>query len=109
MTVGFVFKADGELFLTKYLGEGEFSDGFPISNNEPYKDLGNDQLALVEAKEVQRGNGDIAFIIKDYHFITIGNESIDDIRGCDILLDPEARESLSKLVEDQAEELGIDI
>ncbi len=42
MSIGLVFKADEKLYLTKYLGNGEFSDGFLITNNEPYENLGMD-------------------------------------------------------------------
>lgn len=109
MAIGFVFKVDEKLFLTKYLGDGEFSDGFPITNNEPYKDLGIDQLAIVKVKEVHRDNGDIAFILKDYYFITVSNENIEDVRGCDILLDSEVVVELANFLEEEAEKLGIDI
>lgn len=109
MSIGFVFKADGELFLTKYLGDGEFSDGFPISNSGPYEELRDDQLAITEVKEVHRGNGDIAFILKDFYFMTVGHEENEDVRGCDILLDLDARVDLAQMLEEEAKELGIEI
>ena len=109
MAIGFVFKVDGELFLTKYLGNGEFTDGLPVTNPEPYKELGENQLAISEMREVQRGNGDLAFIIKDHYFVTVSNDEKDGVRGCDILLDLEARDTLSEALEKIADELGVDI
>lgn len=109
MAIGLVFKAYEKLFLTKYLGDGEFSDGFPITNNEPYENLGIDQLSVVEVKEVHRDNGDIAFILKDYYFMTVGHESDEDVRGCDVLIDLDVRKALGDMLEEEAEKLGIDI
>ena len=47
MDVGFVFRANDRIYITEYI-DNNFSDGFPIDNPEPYKDLGEDQLAFVE-------------------------------------------------------------
>jgi len=109
MSIGLVFKKEDKLFLTKYLGDGEFSDGYLISNEKPYEKLKEDQLSFTQVKEAHRENGNIAFILKDLYFITVFNKEKNDVKGYDILLDTETRGKLAEILEKEAEERKIEI
>jgi hypothetical protein len=100
MEVGFVFKANDRLFISEYLGNNNFSDGYPISNNEPYEELGENQLAFVEIVKYPTEDGDIVFELKDHGFYTIDNDFREGVKGYEILLEVECRSKLCEIVEE---------
>ena len=105
MKVGFVFKANNKLYVTEYLGDGQFIDGYPIDNPEPYEKLGEDQLAFVEIDKYDTKDGDVAYILKDHGFYTLGNEFKKDVKGYEILLDMDCRDKLCEFVEELKNEI----
>jgi len=100
MEIGFVFKANDRLYISEYLGNNNFSDGYPIDNDEPYKELKENQLAFVEIIKQDIGNGDIAFDLKDHGFYTIDNDFRENVKGYEVLLEMECRSKLCEIIEE---------
>ncbi len=99
MDIGFVFKADDKLYVTEYT-DGQFTDGHPIDNWEPYRELGENQLAFVEVKKYDMKNGDVAYTLKDYGFYTLDNNYRDNVKGYEVLLELDCRDELCKFIEE---------
>jgi len=100
MKVGFVFKANGKLHISEYLGNNNFSDGFPIDNHEPYKELKEDQLAFVEITSEQKTKeGDVAYTLVDHGFYTLECTGVKNIKGHKALTDLNIRDNISKFIE----------
>ena len=104
--VGFVFKVDDKLFITEY-SDGQFSDGYPIDNGEPYKELKKSQLAFVEmVKSDITDKADVAYVLKDHGFYTLSNDCREGVEGYEILLEMECRDELCKFIENLKESIG---
>ena len=104
MDVGFVFKANNKIYITEYV-DNNFSDGFPIDNPEPYKDLGEDQLAFVEINKYDTDNGDTAYSLRDHGFYTLDNKDRDNVKGYEVLLELDCRDKLCEFIEELKNEV----
>ena len=108
----FIYVTDSN-FIFSFRSLEDMSQSDPtykfIINDEPYKDLGNDQFSVVDVKEVHRDNGDVAYMLKDCFSMTVGHDEMEIEYVCEMLLDVEVREGLSEILEEEAEKLEIDI
>ena len=107
MIVGFVFKANDKLYVTEYSDDGQFTDGRLINNEEPYEELGENQLAFVSIIKYESKEGDIIFNLKDHGFCTLENKFRKDIKGYEVLLDLDCREGLCEIIEDLKNEIEL--
>ena len=100
---GYVFKANGEVFLTK-LVDGFFTDGEAITNTEPYNDMPESTIALVKVEDFLIYKVRQGFTITDVRWIDLFRD--DEVAiAADFFSDPEAVNGLVKFTENLAEEI----
>jgi hypothetical protein len=107
--VGYVFKINDKIYVTEYLGDGQYSDGHPITNDKPYKELGHDQLSFVSINKEDRPNGDVSYILQDHQRMTICNKDTPYVTVGEFLMEVECRERLGEITEDMAKNFDLEI
>jgi hypothetical protein len=96
---GVIFKKDEEIFVSEYCGYGKFSDGYPITNKKPYKELKQNQLSLAFIKKAHHEWGN-SYNIRDLMTVTIENENENIIcKACEMLKTKEVKQNISDFFE----------
>jgi len=62
---GFVFKVDDRIYVSEYLGENRFSDGYNIDNNKPYENLKEDEISLAVIEKIKIKEDLVKYVIQD--------------------------------------------